>query len=95
MARSCAAVEQTAPDRTVTVPILQKNDEFCRACYLLCGDDLSRGVEPMPHRNRQVKTASAPQRDHHRQMLLAVLYLCGVVLLINAWLVSQQVVTFH
>jgi hypothetical protein len=48
----------------------------------------------MPHRNRQVKTATAPQRDHHRQMLLAVLYLCSVVLLINAWLVSQQVVTF-
>ena len=48
----------------------------------------------MPHRNQQIKTATAPQRDHHRQMLLAVLYLCSVVLLINAWLVSQQVVSF-
>jgi len=27
-------------------------------------------------------------------MLLAVLYLCGVILLINAWLVSQQMVSF-
>lgn len=43
----------------------------------------------MPYRKHQVK-AVARQRDHHRQMLLAVLYLCGVVLLINAWLVSQQ-----
>lgn len=48
----------------------------------------------MPHRNRRVKTATATQRDHHRQLLLAVLYLCSVVLFINAWLVSQQVVSF-
>jgi hypothetical protein len=31
---------------------------------------------------------------HHRHALPAVLYLCGVVLLINAWLVSQQMVSF-
>ena len=43
----------------------------------------------MPYRKHQVKAATQ-QRDHHRQMLLAVLYFCGVVLLINAWLVSQQ-----
>jgi hypothetical protein len=48
----------------------------------------------MPHRNRHSKTATAPQRDHHRQMLAAVLYLCSVVLLINAWLVSQNVIRF-
>jgi hypothetical protein len=48
----------------------------------------------MRRRNHRVKTATAPQRDHHRQTLLAVLYLCSVVLLINAWLVSQQVVSF-
>lgn len=48
----------------------------------------------MPHRKRHIKAATAQARDHHRQMLLAVLYLCGVVLLINAWLVSQQVVLF-
>lgn len=48
----------------------------------------------MPHRNRQTKISSDHHRDHHRQMLLAVLYLCGVVLIINAWLVSQQVISF-
>jgi len=47
----------------------------------------------MPHRKRHVKTVTAHHRDHHRQMLAAVLYLCGVVLPINAWLVTQQVVT--
>ncbi|MCG6965251.1 MAG: hypothetical protein LJE59_01925 [Chromatiaceae bacterium] len=47
----------------------------------------------MPHRKRQGKVADM-HRDHHRQVLLAVLYLCGVVLLINAWLVSQQLVSF-
>ncbi len=47
----------------------------------------------MPHRKRQVKVATH-QRDHHRQMLLAVLYFCGVLLLVNAWLVSQQLVSF-
>ena len=48
----------------------------------------------MPHRKRHPKVATHQHRDHHRQMLLAVLYLCGVVLLINAWLVSQQLVSF-
>ncbi|MCB1792793.1 MAG: hypothetical protein KDJ24_20960 [Gammaproteobacteria bacterium] len=48
----------------------------------------------MPHHKRQTKVATAPHRDQHRQMLLAVLYLCGVVLVINAWLVSQQMITF-
>ena len=43
----------------------------------------------MPYRKPQVKAASQP-RDHHRQTLLAVLYFGGVVLLINAWLVTQQ-----
>lgn len=44
----------------------------------------------MPYRKRRVKVAT----DHHRQTLLAVLYLCGVVLTINAWLVSQQLISF-
>ena len=48
----------------------------------------------MQERKTEVKVAAQPQRDHHRHMLLAVLYLAGVLLLINAWLVSQQVVTF-
>ncbi|MCB1722251.1 MAG: hypothetical protein H6953_14430 [Chromatiaceae bacterium] len=47
----------------------------------------------MPLRKHQAKVATQ-HRDHHRQMLLAVLYLCGVVLLVNAWLVSQQLVSF-
>ena len=38
----------------------------------------------MPHR----KPHTRPATEHHRQMLLAVLYLAGVVLLINAWLVA-------
>jgi hypothetical protein len=48
----------------------------------------------MRNRKTEVKVAVQPQRDHHRHMLLAVLYLAGVLLLVNAWLVSQQVVTF-
>ena len=49
----------------------------------------------MPHRKRRAKTiAAAHHRDHHRQMLGAVLYLCGVLLVINAWLVSQNIVSF-
>lgn len=44
----------------------------------------------MPHRKRHARAATI----HHRHMLLAVLYLCGVILLINAWLVSQQMVSF-
>lgn len=48
----------------------------------------------MQDRKPEIKVATQPQRDHHRHMLLAVLYLAGVLLLINAWLVSQQVVTF-
>jgi|GEM_PF-4673525 len=48
----------------------------------------------MPHRKHPLKTMPAHPRDHHRQMLLAVLYLCAVVLIINAWLVSQQLIAF-
>lgn len=48
----------------------------------------------MPHRKRLIKTAAPHHRDQHRQMLAAVLYLCGVLLVINAWLVSQQIVSF-
>ena len=47
----------------------------------------------MPHRKRHSKTLS-DHRDHHRQMLAAVLYLCGVVLVLNAWLVTQNIVSF-
>ncbi|MDJ0738793.1 MAG: hypothetical protein QNJ91_03690 [Gammaproteobacteria bacterium] len=48
----------------------------------------------MPHRKRHAKAVTTPHRDHHRQMLAAVLYLCGVLLVINAWLVSQNIVSF-
>lgn len=48
----------------------------------------------MPHRKRHAKFATEHHRDQHRQMLLAVLYLCGVLLLVNAWLVSQQLLRF-
>ena len=48
----------------------------------------------MPHRKRHARVAADQHRDHHRQMLVAVLYLCSVVLVINAWLVSQNVITF-
>lgn len=48
----------------------------------------------MPHRKRHSKLAAVPHRDHHRQLLAAVLYLGGVLLIINAWLVSQQIVSF-
>ncbi|MCB1787904.1 MAG: hypothetical protein H6953_02315 [Chromatiaceae bacterium] len=47
----------------------------------------------MPNRKRHTRVAQL-HKDHHRQTLLAVLYLCGVVLLINAWLVSQQLISF-
>jgi hypothetical protein len=48
----------------------------------------------MPHRKRHTKAVADHHRDQHRQMLLAVLYLCAVLLLINAWLVSQQLISF-
>ena len=48
----------------------------------------------MPNRKRVMKIADPQHRDQHRQMLAAVLYLCGVLLIINAWLVSQQIVSF-
>ncbi len=48
----------------------------------------------MPHRKRHARVVTDNHRDHHRQMLAAVLYLCGVVLVINAWLVSQNIVSF-
>jgi len=44
----------------------------------------------MPYRKRHTRAAT----DHHRQALPAVLYLGGVLLLINAWLVSQQLLRF-
>jgi hypothetical protein len=44
----------------------------------------------MPHRKRRVKVATQ-QRDH-QHLLWAVLYLGGVVLLFNAWLVSQNLI---
>ncbi len=48
----------------------------------------------MPHRKRRASSVAVHHRDQHSQMLLAVLYLCGVLLLINAWLVSQQLISF-
>lgn len=46
--------------------------------------------QPMPHRKRHARAIA----DQHRQTLLAVLYLASVLLLINAWLVSQQLISF-
>jgi hypothetical protein len=46
----------------------------------------------MPHRKRQLKVAT--QQREHQHLLLAVLYLGGVLLLVNAWLVSQNLVGF-
>ena len=40
----------------------------------------------MPYRKRHPRAAAS----HHRQILPAVLYLAGVLLILNAWLVSQQ-----
>jgi len=48
----------------------------------------------MPHRKRHAKAVTEHHRDPHRQMLAAVLYLCGVLLVINAWLVSHNIVSF-
>jgi len=48
----------------------------------------------MPHRNRRARAVAVHHRDRNSQMLLAILYLCGVLLLINAWLVSQQLISF-
>ena len=42
----------------------------------------------MPRRKSSAKVATQ-QRDHNR-LLFAVLYLGGVVLLFNAWLISQN-----
>ena len=67
--------------------------QFPMARHLLNGDDCQPEGVPMRHRKRRGKVA-VQHRDHRRQMLLAVLYLCGVLLLINAWLVSQQLLRF-
>jgi len=42
----------------------------------------------MSYRKRHKKAATL-HHHHHRHTLLAVLYLAGAVLVINAWLVSQ------
>ena len=47
----------------------------------------------MPYRKRRPKVTAAHSREH-QQTLLAVLYLGGVVLGFNAWLVSQQLIRF-
>lgn len=44
----------------------------------------------MPYRKRHTRVTTA----HHRQALPAVLYLGGILLLLNAWLVSQQLLRF-
>jgi len=49
---------------------------------------------PMPRRKRHARATAAQHRDHHRQALHAVLYLSAVLLLVNAWLISQQVIRF-
>lgn len=46
----------------------------------------------MPHRKRPLKVATQQREQHH--LLLAVLYLGAVLLLVNAWLVSQNLVGF-
>jgi len=48
----------------------------------------------MPCRKRQSRVAAAHHRDHQRQTLLTVLSLCALALLVNAWLVSQQLISF-
>jgi hypothetical protein len=48
------------------------------------------GRMPMPRQRRAVKAATQ-QRDHNH-LLFAVLYLGGVVLLFNAWLISQNLI---
>jgi hypothetical protein len=60
------------------------------AQQLLCIIDSYPGKKTMPHRKRRAKAAGG----HHRLSLPAVLYLSGVVLILNAWLVSQQVLGF-
>ena len=44
----------------------------------------------MPNRKRQTKTATHHHHRDHQHLLWAVLYLGGVVLLFNAWLVTQN-----
>ena len=44
----------------------------------------------MSYRKRDPKSAPV----QHRQTLLAVLFLAGMLLIINAWLVSQQLLSF-
>jgi hypothetical protein len=46
----------------------------------------------MSQRNRRARAATAPHQ--HRQVLLTVLYCSGIVLLINAWLISRQAPVF-
>lgn len=41
-------------------------------------------------RNRKPKIKVKVATGQHRQTLLAVMYLAGVLLLINAWLITQH-----
>jgi hypothetical protein len=76
--------------RTVHVPKSAKTGGICVAQRLReLGADSIRG-QPMPHRKRHARAIA----DQHRQTLLAVLYLASVLLLINAWLVSHQLISF-
>jgi len=53
-------------------------------------DWLLPGETTMPYRKRRPRAAAG----HHRLTLPAVLYVAGAVLILNAWLVSQQVLSF-
>jgi hypothetical protein len=60
------------------------------AQQLLCMSGFYRGETTMPDRKRRARVAAG----HHRLALPAVLCLAGAVLVINAWLVSQHVLSF-
>jgi hypothetical protein len=82
-----------APGRRICTNPVPKNP--CLGDIPVAQDLLSivfplREERVMPQRKRQVKVATQ-QRDH-QHLLWAILYLGGVVLLFNAWLVSQNLI---
>jgi hypothetical protein len=61
---------------------------------LLTLEELQPGGKPMPNRKHDVRVL-AQRRDHphdHHQLLWAALCLGAVVLLFNAWLISQNLI---
>jgi hypothetical protein len=71
-------------------PKKPKSSHIPMAQQLPCMIGCYRGETTMPYRKRRARVAAG----HHRLALPTALFLAGALLVINAWLVSQQVLSF-